>query len=153
MGFVLSGGCLCGEIRFEIREAPLSAVLCHCRGCQLAHAAPCAPLALFPPGGVSILKGKPHRHDMIADSGSATFREFCGNCGTHLFSGGVSFPEFRAVKIVALDDPSTISPVAHVWTKQRISWSSQQGGLPEFKHQPEVAELERLWKEAMSGGK
>jgi len=145
------GGCLCGEIRFGICEASMSAVFCHCRGCQLAHASPCAPIALIPPGGVRVLKGVPIRHDMIADSGAASFREFCGTCGTHLFSGGAAFPEFRAVKIVALDDPSAISPIAHVWTKRRIGWSSIEDGLPEFRDQPDIAEIERLWASAKSG--
>jgi hypothetical protein len=148
---VTPGGCLCGAVRYEVREEPLSAVFCHCRGCQLAHASPFAALALIPAGGTVITRGQPTRHDTVADSGSATFREFCGACGTHLFSGGAAFPEFRSIKIATLDDPSAISPVAHVWTERRIDWSPVSEGLPEFRDQPEFAELERLWSDAKPG--
>ena len=151
MATLLAGGCLCGALRYEVHEDPLSAVFCHCRGCQLAHASPAAPLALIPPGGISILQGVPQRHDMVADSGAANFREFCGACGSHLFSGGAAYPEFRSVKIATLDEPAAIEPVAHVWVKRRVSWAPISDGLPEFPDQPEIAELESLWQRAKSG--
>lgn len=143
----LSGGCLCGEVRFEVSEAPLSAVCCHCRGCQQAHSAPFAALALIPPGGVALTRGTPARHETVANSGAATFREFCGACGTHLFSGGADFPEFRAVKLFALDDPTAFAPVAHVWTSRAVAWSPPSDGLPCFEDQPGMEALERLWAE------
>jgi hypothetical protein len=30
----LTGGCLCGGVRFELTEAPLTAGYCHCTRCQ-----------------------------------------------------------------------------------------------------------------------
>lgn len=30
----LTGGCMCGEVRFEINNEPMAAVLCHCKDCQ-----------------------------------------------------------------------------------------------------------------------
>ena len=30
----LSGGCQCGALRYEIRQAPLMAYNCHCTNCQ-----------------------------------------------------------------------------------------------------------------------
>ena len=117
----------------------------------MAHASPSAALALIPPDGTVIINGAPARHEMTSNAGKGTFREFCGTCGTHLFSGGAAFPEFRTVKIVTLDDPSAISPVAHVWTKRRIDWSPISDRLPEYSDEPEVSELERLWAEAKSG--
>jgi hypothetical protein len=147
----LPGGCLCQAIRFEIRAEPLSAVCCHCRGCQRAHSAPYAALALIPPGGVVLTRGTPMRHETVADSGAATFREFCGSCGTQLFSGGADFPEFRAVKLLALDDPTSITPVAHVWTKRAVPWCSLSDGLPRYDDQPGVEELQRLWAIARPG--
>src|SRR5215472_13101113 len=49
---ILSGGCLCGEIRYRISAAPVEALYCHCRMCQRAHGAPViawltVPLAAF----------------------------------------------------------------------------------------------------------
>ena len=40
MGKDLTGGCLCGKIRYRITAAPVEALYCHCRMCQRAHGAP-----------------------------------------------------------------------------------------------------------------
>lgn len=146
----LPGGYLCEAVRFEIREEPLSAVCCHCRGCQQPHAAPFAALALVPPGGVVLTRSTPARHEAVANSGAATFREFCASCGTHLFSGGADFPEFRAVKLLALDDPTSIIPVAHVWAKRAVPWCPPSDELPRYDEQPEIEELRGLWATAKS---
>ena len=151
MSSPFSGGCLCGAIRFECHGSPIAAVFCHCRNCQKAHAAPFAALVLVPPGSIELVAGEPKRHHMVADSGAAIFREFCGQCGTHLFSGGAAFPQFKSLMIVVLDDPAAISPVAHVWTEHLIKWACVDDGLPRFSKQPEMAELERLWSERLDG--
>ena len=152
MNVPLYGGCLCGAIRFECRSAPISAAFCHCRNCQKAHAAPYAAVALMPPGSIVLLAGEPKRHEMIADSGAAIFREFCGQCGTQLFSGGDRFPQFKAVKIVALDDPAAISPVVHAWTENRIKWACIDDGLPRLAKQGELSDAEQLWARRTDAG-
>jgi hypothetical protein len=106
----------------------------------------------MPPGSIRLLQGEPRRHEVIADSGAATFREFCDQCGTHLFSGGARFPHFKAVKIAVLDDPAAISPVAHVWTENLIKWACIDDGLPRFPKQPEIADVERLWAQREGAG-
>jgi hypothetical protein len=151
MSTLLRGGCLCGSIRFECRSEPVTAVFCHCPDCRRAHAAPYAACALMPSGSVALLSGEPVRYAVVADSGAVVFREFCGRCGTHLFSGSEAYPEQRTVKIAALDDPAAIAPVAHVWTKSSIPWAYTDDGLPRFTKQVEMAEIVRLWAEQRNG--
>jgi len=40
MDEILTGGCLCGDVRYRITAAPVEALYCHCRMCQRAHGAP-----------------------------------------------------------------------------------------------------------------
>ena len=35
----ITGGCLCGAIRYEADHQPLVSALCHCRMCQKVHGA------------------------------------------------------------------------------------------------------------------
>ena len=30
----IEGGCLCGQVRYEINNAPLFTSICHCKNCQ-----------------------------------------------------------------------------------------------------------------------
>jgi hypothetical protein len=101
----------------------------------------------MPAGSIALVSGEPRRHTVRGDSGAAVFREFCGQCGTHLFSGSDAFPESRTIKIATLDDPAAVSPVAHVWTEQAISWDRSGDGIPRYPKQIEWADLERLWAE------
>lgn len=140
----LQGGCLCGAIRFACHAAPVSVVCCHCTDCRRAHAAPYAACALMPAGSVEILSGAPRRYARPGDSGAIVVREFCGDCGTHLFSGSAAFAQWKTVKIAALDDPAAIAPVAHVYIGSRIPWACIDDGVPSYAREISVADLERL---------
>lgn len=142
-----NGGCLCGYIRYRCQGEPLTAVKYHCRNCQKAHAAPFAALVCMLPDGIELVQGIPGKHEDRADGGSGNFKEFCPKCGTHLFSGGADFPEFRTIKLATLDDPEKYPPVAHVWTKSALSWAGADDGPAAFSEQPEMSVLERLWSD------
>jgi hypothetical protein len=153
MSFVFSGtgGCLCGAIRYECHGVPYAAALCHCRNCQKAHAAAFAPLLFVPPETVTFVKGRVSRHEMVAESGAKMFRDFCRECGSPLFSGGAAFPRLISVKMVNLDAPGAVSPIAHIWAESRVSWGCVSDGLPVFRKQPPLDELVKLWVEKYRG--
>jgi hypothetical protein len=152
LSFPLHGGCLCGATRFECRAEPITVVFCHCRTCQKFHAAPYAASAMMPAGSVAIVSGEPVRYDVTGDSGAVVFREFCGHCGTQLFAGSAAFPQSKTVKIAALDNPESISPIAHMHTENRIPWACIDDGLPRYlKQVQELADLERLWAGRRAG--
>ena len=44
----VTGGCMCGETRYEIGEQPIATIMCHCRMCQVFTSAPYAVWATFP---------------------------------------------------------------------------------------------------------
>jgi hypothetical protein len=71
-----------------------------------------------------------------ADSGAEIFCDFCAACGSRLFHGKDSRPEFINLKAGALDDPSWVRPVAHVWTKRRQPWVVIEPGVLTFEAQP-----------------
>jgi hypothetical protein len=152
LSFPLHGGCLCGATRFECRAEPITAVLCHCRTCQKFHAAPYAACAMMPQGSIVVVAGEPVRFDAIGDTGAVVFREFCGRCGTQLFSGSSAFSLSKTVKVAALDNPAAIPPVAHLHTENRIPWACISDGLPRYvKQVQELTDLERLWAEGGAG--
>ena len=118
----ISGGCLCGEIRFEAEGEPLMALRCHCRDCQYVSGGESAAVVAFIRDKVKCLKGEPRVFWNKADSGTRVFRSFCANCGTPLFAGNELHPETIVVKIGALDEPSKYSPAAHIWTSSAQPW-------------------------------
>ena len=44
----LTGGCMCGAVRYELKSEPFDCGWCHCRTCQLNSGAPAMVFASVP---------------------------------------------------------------------------------------------------------
>ena len=74
----VTGGCLCGAIRYESTAAPVWVSYCHCRTCQRAYGAIFGLFAAFREETFRYMKGQPKYY---RSSGQAK-RGFCADCGT-----------------------------------------------------------------------
>ena len=54
----LTGGCNCGEVRFEVTEPLVAASYCHCKRCQRRSGAAASPSGHPAPGAFRIVAGK-----------------------------------------------------------------------------------------------
>jgi hypothetical protein len=112
MDEIVTGGCLCGEIRYRIDSTPVEALYCHCKMCRSAHGAPVVAWLAVSRSGFSITAG-----DHIAYNSSAKpIRFFCGRCGTPLTWQAIDNPLLIDVGIATLDDPAAVKPSLHIWT-------------------------------------
>jgi hypothetical protein len=57
----LTGGCLCGAVKYRISAAPLDAGYCHCRLCQKSSGAPTLAWLTVPIHGFAYTHGNPTR--------------------------------------------------------------------------------------------
>src|SRR3954447_11840724 len=99
----LTGGCLCGEIRFAVPLDALRGVMyCHCRRCQHRTGTAFAAGALAAPGSVSVTAG----HGELRTYAPATgfHKQFCALCGSQLFTVR-AVGDVHAVRLGALHDP------------------------------------------------
>lgn len=122
----LTGGCLCGDIRYRIDAAPVEAIYCHCHMCRRAHAAPVVAWLTVERANFRMVSGNPVAY---RSSPEAT-RGFCGRCGTPLTWEAVANPTLVDVGVATLDHPETVVPDRHVWTESRIAWFEIADDLP-----------------------
>ena len=54
----LTGGCLCGAVRFEVTEPLVSAGYCHCTRCQRRTGTAASASARIAPGSLRVLAGE-----------------------------------------------------------------------------------------------
>jgi hypothetical protein len=132
---MITGGCLCGVVRFEINAAPITTRLCWCRVCQFIAAGNAAISVCFPSSGITVA-GETRDFPSVADSGNRMHRRFCPVCGTHLFSEAESRPHLIFVRVGALDDREIARPAATIWTARAPSWACIDEGLPRWEGQP-----------------
>ena len=124
----VTGGCLCGDIRFKLSETPRLIEYCHCESCRKAVGAPVMAWAGVALEQFEILDGNPGRYS----SSQSVERTFCKRCGTSLTIFIEEFPEEVYVSICALDDPTAMPPGVHIWRADRLPWFETADDLPRF---------------------
>jgi hypothetical protein len=127
---VVSGGCLCGGVRFEITGPWIRASHCHCERCRRHSGA-----ALLTQGRVSrehfrLLQGADLVH-AYREGGFAT-KAFCSVCGSSLFGGSWPDGDEISIRLGAIDGDPGISPQFHTFTASAVPWDRICDGLPEY---------------------
>ncbi|MDA1343354.1 MAG: GFA family protein [Proteobacteria bacterium] len=135
MKLPMTGGCLCGNVRYEISAQAVSTALCHCRTCQKAVGAPHLAIIIVPASAFTIT-GNYKEYVTLAVSGNHMHRAFCPECGTSLFVINDGFTQVRPVSAVTLDDPSGFTPEKDIWVADAQHWDVMDPDLPKFAGNP-----------------
>jgi hypothetical protein len=120
----LTGGCLCGRVRYEATPDHRDGYYCHCRMCQLAVGNTRAAFINLRKADVRWL-AEPHYYA----SSKIARRGFCSHCGTPL-SFDYRDSERMDLTVGSLDDPSQVKPTAHFAVETRIAAWHADDGLP-----------------------
>ena len=119
----LSGGCLCGSIRYSILQQPILAYTCNCRFCQKdTGTAYRSALAIL--NKHVELTGKDfsvYTYKSV-EHGRELYKNFCPNCGTTISLKTERFPERQVIMIGTLDDPSQIELSTHMFAEEAFDW-------------------------------
>ena len=130
MKLPLTGGCMCGAIRYECSAEPILTANCHCRDCQRATGSAFISGFLVPSQSVAIA-GEIKYYDTTGDSGQVISRGFCPTCGSRLF-GKRAAGDLLSITAVSLDDPSWFRPAMNCYTASAQPWDYLNPDLPEF---------------------
>ena len=68
---MLTGGCLCGEVRYEADGAPFHKTVCHCSMCRRASGAPIVAWFSVPREELRWVQGAPKRYRSSAQATKA----------------------------------------------------------------------------------
>ena len=133
---VLTGGCFCGALRYEITgEIPWRA-LCLCRTCQKISGGAGNLFVGIEANAFRYTQGEPRRFTREG-AGTVPTREFCEECGVHIAGRLAQIPEGVVVKIGTLDDPSVFEgPNMVFWTKEKEDFHIVPDGVEVFETLP-----------------
>ena len=128
MASTITGGCLCGSVRYESDDAPDRGICCHCGTCQKHASGPMMQLFYVRSENFRIVKGDVRTFE----SSETGRRDFCPSCGTPIAFRRSTRPEIVSVMGGSLDDPSLFKPLHHIWTVSDQAWF-HEGGIPSHK--------------------
>jgi hypothetical protein len=127
----LTGGCLCGAVRFEVDEPLVSASWCHCTRCQRRTGTPASAQARIVPGSLRVLAGEAALREFKPEDGFP--KVFCGECGSALWSRNPADPTALGVRLGAFDDDPGIRPEYHQFVAYAAAWDEiPDDGLPRY---------------------
>ncbi len=125
----LTGGCLCGAVRFEVSEPLVSASYCHCTRCQRRTGTAAAASARVAPGSFRITTGEELVRGFQPPDGFA--KDFCSSCGGALWSRDPNNPETIGVRLGAFDSDPGIRPTYRQFVAYAAPWEPlPDDGLP-----------------------
>jgi hypothetical protein len=126
----LTGRCLCGAVRFEVSEPPLSANYCHCTRCQRRTGTAASAQARLAPGSLRVLGGEEHVRCWTPEQGFT--KCFCSACGSALWSRRPD-GEIAAVRLGVLDPGHGLTPEWHQFVAYAADWEPlPDDGLPRY---------------------
>lgn len=131
MDHPLSGGCLCGAVRYEVTGPFLRAGHCHCSRCR-KHS-----------GAAVSTQGRVRREDFRLLSGAesltayrpapgAAVKAFCRVCGSSLFGGTWPDGPEISIRLGTVDGDPGIRPQYHTHVASKAAWHEITGDLPQY---------------------
>ena len=136
MKLPLTGGCLCGNIRYEITAPPRLVYTCHCADCQKLTGSAFSIAFVADDGAFRLTHGEPRSLQRTAASGRTNRRWVCPDCGCWI-CGAIAREGERRVRAGTLDDTSWVRPTVHFWIRSKQPWVTLPEGDRVFETQPE----------------
>lgn len=128
-----SGGCHCGDVRYEVTGGPVYHAICHCDACRASSGAPFVAWYAVKEDQFTLVSGEPARFE----GRPGAERNFCPRCGTGLFyRNAEALPGLVDVQSATFDDAGAEAPAIQVQCADRLAWVTAIPDMPEFERYP-----------------
>ena len=144
MSVTREGGCACGAVRYRLTSDPLFVHCCHCLNCQRQTGSAFVVNLLIEVDRVELLAGEPQRVDVPRDGGKKQKIWRCPTCQIAVFSQ-YTRAKMRFVRGGTLDDPSSVTPDVHIFTRSKLPWVTLPDSVPAFEV---YYDTKKLWPAA-----
>lgn len=134
---VAQGGCLCGDIRYDIAQAPEKITMCHCSFCQRSTGAAYMVQPALGADALRVTRGVPKVYTHISSgSGKAIQIHFCDRCGTKLYQRFDRFGGAIGLYSGTLDDLNwlqvRVKNAKHIFVDQARAETTLPAQMPLF---------------------
>ena len=133
----ITGGCLCGSVRYASDAEPALLAVCHCRTCQRNTGSAFSLNLGLPSDSVTITgESLANYEDRAGASGKTFFRTFCSRCGSPISGRGDAYSGLTFIKAGTLDNPSWVQPGMHIWCSEKQPWVVIEEGAVQVPGNP-----------------
>jgi hypothetical protein len=123
----ITGGCLCGRVRYAVSASLRAGRSCHCSRCRKAFSGAGSAYAEVEPGSFRWLSGE---DGLVAyESTPGWGLRFCGACGTTLC--GTHGAEVHGVTLGSVDGDPGVQIEMHIFVGSKAPWDHIGGAAPQ----------------------
>jgi hypothetical protein len=128
----VTGGCLCGSVRYEVTEPLVSASYCHCTRCQRRTGTAASAQARTAPGALRVTSGEELVREWVPP-GAGWPKCFCSACGGALWSKSRDEPVIYSIRLGTFDADPGMRPEYRQYVAYAASWEPiPEDGLPRY---------------------
>ena len=136
----LTGACLCGAVRYTLREGfRLNPYACHCTDCQSRTGSAFSEHMLFALGDLEI-SGELDVGEYDQPSGAHSRIFGCAKCKARIYSVNDSREGMASLRCGTLESSASFAPAAHLWVKSKQPWIGLPADAKVMDEQPRTPE-------------
>lgn len=136
----LTGGCLCGAVRYVLADGfRFLPYACHCTDCQSRTGSAFSEHMLFARQDMTIT-GELDCGSFTQPSGAKSSILGCATCKTRIFAENDQRPGFASLRCGTLDLSSAVVPAAHIWVSSKQPWIQIPSDAKAMDQQPRSTE-------------
>jgi hypothetical protein len=131
----ITGGCLCGAVRYTADADPSSVTVCHCLDCQKFTGSAFAALLRVSKDALTI-EGTVKTFSSLGGSGNPLLRHFCPECGSSIAEESAARPGMMVLTVGTFDDPTIAKPGREIFCDRAWPWLHLDSEIPRFAKGP-----------------
>ena len=136
----LTGGCLCGAVRYTLKPGfRMKPYACHCTDCQKRTGSAFSSHMLVMESDLE-LTGNLDKGAVVQPSGADSTIFGCEKCKSRIYAANSARPGTISIRVGTLDDSKHMSPAAHLWVSSKQPWIAIPEGVPALDTQPQSDE-------------
>ncbi len=122
MAEVLTGGCLCGKVRYSVKQTMrFRSYACHCTDCQRRSGSAFGIQQSVLSADLTV-EGEILRGEHVQPSGAVAGIYACKVCLTRIYTDNNARPGIANLRAGTLDNSPTMVPASHLWVQSKQPW-------------------------------
>jgi hypothetical protein len=138
MAQTLTGGCLCGAVRYKVSADMIFSGKCYCEDCRKTSGSGHGSIYAVPEPSVAVT-GKLTEFKKKGGSGQSITRRFCPVCGSRISATADVMPGVMMITASSLDNPESFVSQMSIYTSRAPAWDRPPADSPSFPEMPPQA--------------
>lgn len=134
----LTGGCLCGAVRYSLRPGfRMKPYACHCTDCQRRTGSAFSSHMQALESDLEVT-GELDAGQFKQPSGALSTIYGCAKCKSRIYAVNDQNAGMISLRVGTLDNSKDISPAAHLWVLSKQPWIKIDQDVPALETQPQT---------------